>query len=51
MTWDHFRDKSRPYAYLGLFKAGHRDKPGDSAGPIIALRVSEHQLSQIPEGI
>jgi hypothetical protein len=40
-TWDHFRDKSKPYDYLALFEADHRDKPAATAGPIIAFAVSE----------
>jgi hypothetical protein len=50
-TWDHFRDKSKPYEYLSLYEGDHRDKPADPAGPIITLRVSDRQLSKIPEGI
>jgi hypothetical protein len=50
-TWDHFRDKSKPYECLALYEADHRDKPSGTAGPINALRVSERPARQNSEGI
>jgi hypothetical protein len=36
--WDQFHDKNKPYDYLALFEADHRDnKPAGPADPIIAF--------------